>query len=136
MIAAIISTNVNKLSYVTYISTTPFARLRNGWIRPPSCLVKYTIFRVLLRIRPKGISEGMPFGYPMLVQKYGFLLQTYLLSFLKSSQNPSNVRTGILSVKEYSFVSSISFILNRQTVTASLCGSIIQYSLIPSVLYK
>ena len=44
MIAIIISTNVNKSSYVTYISTTPFARLRNGWIRPPSCLGKYIIF--------------------------------------------------------------------------------------------
>ena len=44
MIATIISTNVNKLSYVTYISTTPSARLRNEWKAvPPSCLGKYII---------------------------------------------------------------------------------------------
>lgn len=44
MIATIINTNVNKLSYVTYISTTPSARLRNEWKAvPPSCLGKYII---------------------------------------------------------------------------------------------
>ena len=53
----IINTNVNKLSYVTYISTTPFARPRNGWIRSPSCLAKYIISRYKIRIYESGVSK-------------------------------------------------------------------------------
>ena len=44
MIATIINTNVNKLSYVTYISLTPFRKTpERRKAVPPSCLGKYII---------------------------------------------------------------------------------------------
>ena len=46
MMEVIISTNVNKSLYVTYISTTPFVRLRNGWIRLSGCLGKYIMYTI------------------------------------------------------------------------------------------
>ena len=107
MIATIISTNVNKSLYVTYISTTPSARLGTGGSTSPAALVSILYCQCTFRSFLSGFVDSV---FVIFDEK----------SIYFCNINPCFCDGYFLSLKSFIFFSFNSSSLKRKKASVSL----------------